>query len=891
MAAEDRERDLERELQNHLDLEAEELQRSGLSSREARYAARRALGNSTLIREVTRELWVFMSVERFRQDLRYAMRSLSHSPGYTAVAVLSLALGIGANSAIFSLLNAVVLRVLPIPEPQQFVQLEYTIPTDQPENWNNYFGYQQLDRFRAESRTLSGIFGGVGLGSVNVETGGKTGLANGDAYTDNFFSVLGLTPQRGRFFAPGEDKPDASVVVLSDRFWRNRFAADPAIVGQAITINQLPFTVIGVAPAGFTGLYVGSSKDLWAPLHALDRLRPNPNRWTEPFTSWLLIAGRLKPGMAASQAQAELEITYHRVMEEQIAAAQRLTVFQKRMERESHLILHPAATGTGSSIRREYEFPLKLLLAIAGVVLLISCANVASLALARASHRRREIALRMALGSGRARIVRQLFTESLILAGAGGLAALAVAWWGGAVLVRMISTGDTLLPLDVHPDWRVFGFTAAVSVASGILFGLAPAIRGTRVDPGPALKEGARPGGAGSRRLDRALVLAQVTLSLVLITGAGLFSRTLHNLRNVDVGYERDNILMFASDAHLAGYAKESAGSVYRKIQEKIATIPGVQSSSTSVVRPVDDQYYLVDRVRTIDGRVLAPQDEIKVAWNAVSPGYFETLGVPVLLGRDFDLRPNTCAFMCLIINESMARKAFPNENPIGHKMDDAEIIGVVKDTHYNGIQDQPRPVLYRPLFQLPTSMNPAAWVGGGGISFELRYRAGTGLTDEVRRAVASVDRGLPIFRMKTLRAQTDDSLIRERLLATISNFFGGLALLLACLGLYGLMAYAVARRTAEIGVRFALGAERSQIVWLVLRGTLVLAGAGIALGIPLSVWASRYAKSLLFGVSAAEPPAIVVPVGALVVVAAIAAWLPARRASRVDPMVALRYE
>ncbi len=892
MADDDRERDLKRELQNHLDLETEEFQQAGLTPDRARYAAQRALGNSTLIQEVTREMWGFMSIDRFRQDLRYATRSLLHSPAYSAVAVFSLALGIGANAAIFSLLNAVVLRPLPVPDPQQLVQLTYTMPTDQAENWNSYFGYPQLERLRAQTQTLSGVFSGVGLGLVNVGVRGNTGTAQGDAYTDNFFSVLGLTPQAGRFFAAGEDQDDASVAVLSDRFWRSRFAADPSIVGQAITINQLPFTVIGIAPRGFTGLYVGASRDLWVPLHALSRLKPDPKRWQTPFTSWLLIAGRLRPAIPRQQAEAELDLLYRRHLAEQLAASdRRASLFEQRLVRDSHLVLRSAATGTVSSLRHDYELPLKLLLGVAGVVLLISCANVANLVLARASHRRREIALRMALGSGRLRVVRQLLTESLLLSFGGGIAALAIAKWGVAALVRMISTGDTPLPLDVHPDWRVFSFTATVSLASGILFGLAPAIRGTRVDPGPALKGGARGAATHSRTLDRALVIAQVTLSLVLVTGAGLFTRTLQNLRSVNVGYDRENILMFAADAKLAGYPKERAGAIYQQIADKVAALPGVQSSSASVVRPIDDQYYLVDRVRNIDGRDLPENDTIQVAWNASSPGYFATVGIPILRGRDFDLRPGACAFMCILVNESMARKAFPNENPIGHRMDDAEIIGVVADTHYNGIQDQPRPVIYRPLFQIQGNMNPAMWVGGGGISFELRYRADTGLIDAVRQAVASVDRNLPIFRIKTLRAQTDDSLMRERLLATISNFFGVLAMLLACLGLYGLMAYAVARRTAEIGVRMALGANRGQIVWLVLRGTLWLVGAGIALGIPLSLWASRYAKSLLFEVSAADPLLLAVPVAALLAVAAIAAWLPARRAAKVDPLVALRYE
>ena len=528
---------------------------------------------------------------------------------------------------------------------------------------------------------------------------------------------------------------------------------------------------------------------------------------------------------------------------------------------------------------------------IAGVVLLIACANVANLALARASHRRREIALRMALGSGRARVVRQLLVENLLLAGAGGLLALAIAWWGGAAMVRMISTGDTPVPLDVRPDWPVFGFAAAVSLASGILFGLAPALRGTRVDPGTALKEGS-PGVAGASRFaDRTLVAVQVALSLVLVSAAGLFARTLSNLRGVDVGYQRQNILMFSVDAQLGGYPAARARGLYRDILERAAALPGVQAAAVSIVRPLDDYYYLVDRVREIDGHALAESETIKVAWNAMSPGYFAAIGTPLVRGRDFDLRDSASSTPVVMVNESLARRAFPGQNPIGHRLGSGQIIGVVEDSLYGGAREQPRPVLYRPLFQDQAGVNPGNWVGVGSVSFELRYRSGTGLADEVRQAVASIDRNVPVFRIKTLRAQTEDSFLRERLLAMLSSFFGALAVALACLGLYGLLAYSAARRNSEIGIRMALGSSRAAIVRLVLREALWLAIAGVAAGVPLAVWLSRYARSLLFGVTAADPLTLAASAAALFAIAALAGYLPARRAARTDPMAALRHE
>ena len=826
------------------------------------------------------------------QDLRYAGRTLRQSPAFATVGILSLALGIGANTVIFSLLHEVVLRPLPVPKPQQLVQFTYTFPSNGPDNWNSWFGYPQLERFQDRAQSLSGVFGGVGMNRVNVGYSGTSGLAQCDAYTDNFFSVLGLTPQYGRLLAAGDDREGGSVAVLSDQYWRSRFGADRSIVGQAITINRLPFTVVGIAPPGFNGIYVGARRDIWVPLHALDLFKPDPKRWQASFTSWLMIAGRLRPGVPQAQAESELDVLYRRLNEEQLSASElRSRQSMQQLVRESHLVLRPAGNGTISAVRERYALPLKLLMCVAGAVLLISCANVANLVLARAGHRRREIALRIALGSPRMRVVRQLLAESLLLAGAGGALALGIAWWGGLALVRMISTGDAVLPLDVRPNWQVFTFTAAISLVSGVLFGLAPAIRGTRVDPGTVLKEGTRGAHGASRMFDRVLVVVQVTLSLVLVAGAGLFTRTLQNLRDVDVGYERENILMFAVDAKLGGYEKERARAMYREILERTAGLPGVQSASVSIVRPVDDAYSLVDRINEVDGRTLPERSEIKVSWNALGPGYFATIGTPILLGRDFNLRDDLASPKVVILNEFLARRAFPGQNPIGHKIGDAEVIGVVKDSLYGGAREEPRPVLYRAIFQAAGGTDPSGWVGVGGISFELRYRAGAGIVEAVRGAIAALDRNLPLFRIKTLRAQTEDSLLRERLLATISTFFGALALGLASLGLYGLMAYAVVRRTAEIGIRMALGARRRQIIWLVLRETIWLVAAGAAFGVPLALWLSQFAKSVLFGVTGTDPAVMAIAVGILVAVAFLAGLLPARKATGVDPMTALRWE
>ncbi len=882
--------ELRHELQFHLQEEAERARAAGLTTEQAKSAARLELGNVTLLLEDTRATWGWIYLERFWQDLQYALRMLRRNPGFAGAAILSLALGIGANTAIFSLLNAVVFRVLPVADPQQLVQFTNTLPLWETgsSSQNSLYDYPRFERFQAQSKTLSGIFGGTGLGRINVGFHGTSGIAQGDVYSDNFFSVLEITPQHGRFFAVGEDRMDASVAVISDRYWRNRFGADPAIIGSPITINQIPFTVIGITPPEFSGISVGSSPDIWLPLHALDRLRPDSKRWTEPFSTWMLIAGRLRPGISREQAQAELDVIHRHFLTEQLSFSEfnsRENV--QRFARESRLMLRPAASGLASGLRDRYAFPLKLLMGVAGIVLLVACANIANLLLARASHRRREIAVRLALGASRGRLVQQLITESVVLAFAGGVLATPMSWWGSLALVGIISTGDSRVPIAVDPDWRIFAFTAVTSVLTGILFGLAPAVRSTRADPGPVMKEGGRHPGRSSHTLDRALVLVQIALSVVLITGAGLFLRTLQKLWSVNMGYDRENVLMLSVDAKLAGYPSDRAGSVYREILRRLQALRDVKSASVSVVRPVDDQFNLLDHVDEIDGHRLPRGSAIRVAWNATSPGYFSTVSTPVILGRDFEPRDDETAAKVVIVSESLAGSAFPNQNPIGHRLGEATIVGVVKDSLYSGARDQPRPVLYHPLFQHGRDQE-YQW---GYVSFELRYGSLPSLLDQVRREVASVDPSLPVFRVKTLVAQGEQSLMKERLLATLSSFFGSLALLLACIGLYGLMAYAVAHRSAEIGIRLALGARRDQIMWLVLRETLWLTLAGIATGVPLALWPARYAKSVLFGVDSADPLTIGLTVAILLSVAALAGYIPARRALRVDPVVALRYE
>ncbi len=583
-------------------------------------------------------------IENLIQDIRYGLRMLAKNPGVTAVVLLSLALGIGANTAIFSLLNAVVLESLPVQHPEQLVQFSETYP-DGSENSN--MSYPYFDRMRGLNQSLSGVFALSELGRVNVGFGGKADLAIGQVATGGYFSTLGLTPAAGRLFTDEDDKGRSPVVVISYAFWQRRFGSDPSIVGKTITVNQAPLTVIGVTPPAFLGLQVGDSPDITVPMTLLGQLASGPPDWDGAFDTWLGIMGRLKSGVTRQQAQAEFDAIHHQLLTEFAAAArpeERQDV--AHMLVNSRLNVKPGAKGFEGGLRHDFSLPLQILMMMVGVVLLIACANVANLLLARAATRQKEIAVRLSIGAGRARLVRQLLTESVLLAAMGGALGFLVAWWGSQLLLRMVSTGDSLLPVRLTPDLRTLAFTAGASLLTGILFGLAPALRATRIDLTPSLKEGrSQFVGQGRRRtfgLDRILVVAQIALSLTLLVGAGLFVRSLEKLWAVDPGYDRQNVLMFSLDPRLAGYKENvKLASLYTHALNDLRAFPGVRSASLSLVRPVNAEAYWVNAISAIDGRKLPANEGIRIAVNALSPGYFATMGTPMLLGREFGPEDN----------------------------------------------------------------------------------------------------------------------------------------------------------------------------------------------------------------------------------------------------------
>jgi predicted permease len=876
-----REEDLDRELRSHLELEAAERHDAGLSMHEAKLAAQRALGNATLLKEEVREMWKWTSFEIFLQDFRYGLRILCRSPGFAAVAVLSIALGIGANTAIFTLFDAVLLKSLPVMEPERLVEFVRAHSTGQVTT----FPYPEYEKYRDENKVCSGIVATFFLNRVIMQIDGQPEVGSGLLASGNYFSVLGVNPILGRPLTPDDDRvPGAHpVAVISYGFWDRRFSKDPSILGKSIIVNNTPLEIIGVTPRRFFGARLGNAPDITAPI----MMQPSLGGGRSMLQSkgqWVNIFGRLKPRVSREQAQGQIAVLFYQAIDDRIALA---PVGQRQSARkfrdENRFELSPAATGILSSLRKQFSLPLQVLMAVVGMVLLIACANVANLLLARATARQREIAVRLAIGASRFRLMRQLLAESMLVAAIGGMLGLVIAWWGSRFLLTMASGGSTLLPINIAPDHRVLGFTAGIAVLTGILFGLAPAVQSTR-----ALSIHDRTHRRhGGLRLGKVLVVTQVSLSLPLLIGAGLFLRTLQNLWQLDLGFHRENVLLFSIEAGQAGYRSDQARILTRQLLERMRALPGVNSTSVSAQRPLRGGWG--DMV-SAPGYSAGRQEELSVGMDAVGPDYFRTMGARLVAGREFGTQDNEKSPGVAIVDESVAGALFGAEAALGKSIRigpdrEATIIGVVRNMKYDGVRSgdqQFQRVVYVPFFQ-----------GGlGGVNIEIRTAGDpAGLIGFVRREVSALDKRLPLIDVKTLVAQVEESIVQERLVAVLSTFFGALGLLLACIGLYGIMAYAVVRRTAEIGVRIALGARPGDVLWMVLRQTLLLMLLGIAVGLAATLAATRLVSSQLFGVGATDALTIATASLVLIVVAACAAYLPARRASHVDPMVALRYE
>ena len=835
-------------------------------------------------------------VEHIGQDVRYALRMFSRTPGFTAVVVTTLALGIGANTAVFSLINAALLKMLPVKDPQQLVQFSKIQPTY---GEINGFSYPEFERFQRETDSFSGLLAFANLGDVNVEVNGHGEIVNGQVVSSNYFSTLGVSPILGRTIQPADDQA-STVAVISYKYWRERLAGDPAVVGKKIVVNNYPFTIIGVTPPEFFGLQPGQLVDVSVPLKMIAPLRPEYamigtlyNVLTWPARPTFLITGRLRPGVTALTAAARMEPSFRNAMNEE-ARSLAGTPFDNPRERDGHqqARLQLTAGGRGlAALRERFSKPLWILMAAVGLLLLIACANVATLLLARAQFRQHEMAARLVLGAHRLRLMQQLITEGILLALAGGVLGIILAFWASGSLMAVMKHMGTPIVLSVQPDLRVLGFTLAISVLTAILFGLIPAWRLVRTDMGLVPNVRGAGQSAGRSHTTKALIALQVAASLVLMVGAGLLVRSLQNLKNFYPGFRTDNVLLFDVNARLLGYTVAETNALYRRLIDQIDALPGIQRASFSMNPPFSGNFG--EASPTIEGyQPASGGPPLITGLNTLGPHYFETLETPVLLGRDFTGDDSVNAPKVAIINQRMAHDIFGGTSPIGRRLSIPtfagdkswySIVGVVADAKSEDLREAVKPTIYVPTEQ---TVVPA------GVTFALRTaRDAAAEAPAVLHAVAQIDGRLSLSGMKTLNDQMDDSLLQERLVASLAGLFGILAVVLASVGLYGVMAYTVSRKTNEIGIRMALGSSRIQIARLVLREALLMVLAGLVLGIPAALATARLMRSQLYGLGPYDPMTLLFAVGVMTGVAVLACYPPATRAMRIDPMEALRYE
>jgi putative ABC transport system permease protein len=880
-----------RELEAHLAIETDENIARGMSPREAHDAARRKLGNSTLVREEIYMMNTIGFLDAAWRDLRYGARLLRLNPGFALVAILSLALGVGANTAIFQLLDAVRLRTLPVAEPQQLMEIRIADTTG---GRSGQFSGRRpnltnplWERIRDRQQPFSSALAWSGA-AFNLTAGGEARYAQGLWVSGDFFTTLGVPALAGRVFEAGDDRRGCAAppAVISYGFWQRDYAGSPGAIGRSLMLNGHSYDIVGVTPPSFFGVEVGRAYDVAVPLCA-EPLSRGERSGLDKNDVWFLAAfGRLKPDWTRERARAQLAAISAPLFQETLPARYRPDDAKNYLKFE--LGAFDAATGV-STLRRNYESPLWLLLATTGLVLLIACANLANLMLARATAREREVAVRLAIGASRGRVVRQLLAESLLIAAVGAASGALLALWLSRFLVNFLTSDNAPIFVSLALDWRIFAFTSVLAVVTCLVFGLMPAIRVTGTAPGAAMKAGSR-GSSDSRErfgLRRALVVLQVALSLVLVVGALLFVRSLRNLMTVDAGFRQDGLLVVNLDLRKAGVPVERRTALYDEITSRLSALPGVTAGAQAFIVPVSGSGWnnniVVDGVRQPDN----------VNFNSVSADYFKTMGTPMLTGRTFNPQDTAASQKVAVVTEGFAREYFPSRNPVGQTFQVEEgpgqprpyfhIIGVVKDTKYTDLREP-----FTPLAFLATSQEPEP---DSGLQVVLRSAAPLAtITAEVSAAAASFSPAI-ITQFQTMESQVRDSLLRERLMATLSGFFGGLAALIATIGLYGVMSYMVARRKNEIGIRMALGADRGHVVRMVIGEAAVLLAAGVAVGLVIAVLAARTAATLLFGLQPGDPSTLAMAAAGLGVVAMVASYLPALRASRLEPTEALREE
>jgi predicted permease len=895
-----KEDELREELQFHLAEEAGERQADGLSEDQARWAARRDLGNVALVREDTRTLWSWMLLEQLAQDIRYGLRTMAASKTFSAMAILSLALGIGANTAIFSFMDAILRRSLPVPEPESLVILSWRTPQREVNGSNRhnnsfadpnggfvggFFSYPGFEVLRKNDSAFSRVFGYQGAGDLNLTVRGQAELASAEYVSGDYFRGLGIPPAAGRLIDPDDDRAGApGTAVVSFALSQKRFGGPENAPGQSISLNNLPFTVIGVAPPEFFGADPAMAPEVYVPMHAnllLEARHYTAATYLDPNYDWVVPMARLRPGVSAKQAQAEVSGQYFEWAR---------TARKARRANNVPTLLVREGSGGLDGLRRTYSKPLYILLTLVGLILCIACANIANLLLARAAARRREIALRLSLGAGRLRIIRQLLTESVLLAVLGGTLGVAFAIWGIRFLTVLLADGRENFTLRAELNWHVLLVVAGLSLLTGVLFGLAPALQSTRPDVVPALKD-ARTGEARGHwfralGLRRILMVSQIAFTLLILVAAGLFVRTLSNLSSIQLGFNRENLLTFQLNARQAGHDDPGIVAFYSDLRRQFSAIPGVRAASLS-------NHTLIGMGTSSTGVRVSGAAFEDSSILTIGAEFFTTLQIPMLRGRDIDDRDRPGSPMVAVVNEAFARRSFGDRDPLGQHLAlaamctkcDIEVVGVSANSLYGDLKGTAPPTVYLSFAQ-------GAWGPVQGMVYELRTAANPlNYVNAVRDLVQRADPGLPLADVKSQSAWIDETISQEIAFARLCTAFALLALVIACVGLYGTMSYNVARRTGEIGIRMALGAQRSRVLWMVLREVLLLAAVGLAISVPAALAASKLVESFLFEMKPNDPVAVIGSVVTLVVAAILAGYLPARNASRIDPMIALRHD